>query len=129
MSWLPHIVETKASHFEPKRFEDQYEEALKDYSRAQEEYELRRAAWKEQFKANSKKGKAAPDRPEDEPEEPELLKSRVRLNVEADEEEPEQRQDAGGERRQPPLQRAVGKARERRPPECRAAAVGCAYRC
>jgi putative DNA primase/helicase len=33
---------------------------------------LRRTAWKEQFKAASKKGNAAPDRPEGEPEEPKL---------------------------------------------------------
>ena len=50
----------------------EHEEALKDYSRAKEEYDLRRAAWKEQYKANSKKGRAAPDRPEHEPEEPKL---------------------------------------------------------
>ena len=50
----------------------EHEEALKDYAREKEEYELRRAAWKEQYKAASKKGKAAPDRPEDEPEEPKL---------------------------------------------------------
>jgi putative DNA primase/helicase len=49
-----------------------HEEALKGYEWGKEEYELRRAAWKEQFKANSKKGKASPDRPEDEPEEPKL---------------------------------------------------------
>jgi hypothetical protein len=50
----------------------EHEEALKDYAREKEEYELRRAAWKEQYKAASKKGNAAPDRPEDEPEEPNL---------------------------------------------------------
>ncbi|MCC6486392.1 MAG: DUF3987 domain-containing protein [Candidatus Hydrogenedentes bacterium] len=50
----------------------EHEEALKDYARAKEEHELRRAAWKEQYKAASKKGNAAPDRPEDEPEEPKL---------------------------------------------------------
>lgn len=50
----------------------EHEEALEDYARDKEEYELRRAAWKEQYKANTKKGKAAPDRPEDEPEEPKL---------------------------------------------------------
>lgn len=49
-----------------------HEEALKQYAREKEEYELRRAAWKEQYKANSKKGKAAPARPEDEPEQPKL---------------------------------------------------------
>ncbi len=50
----------------------EHEEALKDYAREKEEYELRRSAWKEQFKANAKKTKAAPDRPEGEPEEPKL---------------------------------------------------------
>ena len=48
----------------------EHEEALKEYAREKEEHELRRAAWKEQFKAASKKGSAAPGRPEDEPEEP-----------------------------------------------------------
>jgi putative DNA primase/helicase len=50
----------------------EHEEALKNYAREKEEYELRRAAWKEQYKAASKKGNTAPDRPEDEPEEPRL---------------------------------------------------------
>jgi putative DNA primase/helicase len=50
----------------------EHEEALKDYAREKEEYELRRAAWKEQYKAASKKGDAAPDRPEDEPQQPKL---------------------------------------------------------
>ncbi len=50
----------------------QHEEALDQYDRDKEEFELRRAAWKEQYKANAKKGKTAPDRPEDEPEEPTL---------------------------------------------------------
>lgn len=50
----------------------QHEEALRDYAREKEEYDLRRAAWKEQFKAAKKKKNAAPDRPEDEPEEPKL---------------------------------------------------------
>jgi len=50
----------------------EHEEALKDYAREKEEYELRRAAWKEQYKAASKKGNTAPDRPEDEPEAPTL---------------------------------------------------------
>ena len=50
----------------------EHEEALKEYARAKEEYELRRAAWKEQYKANAKHGRTAPDRPEDEPEEPKL---------------------------------------------------------
>ena len=51
---------------------EEHDEAVKRYASANEEFELRRAAWKEQFKANTKKGRAAPDRPEDEPEEPKL---------------------------------------------------------
>ncbi len=54
-----------------------HEEALKAYARAQEEYELRRAAWKEQFKSRAKAGKAAPDRPEDGPVEPKLRRLTV----------------------------------------------------
>jgi hypothetical protein len=50
----------------------EYEQALKDYGAEKEKYELRRAAWKEQYKAESKKGNVAPDRSEDEPEEPRL---------------------------------------------------------
>jgi putative DNA primase/helicase len=50
----------------------EYEEAMEDYAREQEEYDLRLAAWKEQFKAASKKGNAGVDRPEDKPEEPTL---------------------------------------------------------
>jgi len=49
-----------------------YEEALKGYGREKEEYDLRRAAWKEDYKSASKKRKPAPDRPEDEPGEPKL---------------------------------------------------------
>jgi putative DNA primase/helicase len=55
----------------------EHEEALKEYTRAKEEHELRRAAWKEQFKSASKRGNAAPDRPEDEPEEPKLQRLTV----------------------------------------------------
>jgi putative DNA primase/helicase len=50
----------------------EHEESLKDFARAKEEHELRRAVWKEQFKTNTKKGKSSPDRPDDEPEEPKL---------------------------------------------------------
>jgi putative DNA primase/helicase len=50
----------------------EHEDALKEFARNKEEYELRHAAWKEQFKASTKKGKPAPDRPEDEPQEPKL---------------------------------------------------------
>lgn len=49
-----------------------HERDLVEYAREREEYELRRAAWKEQYKASTKKGKAAPDKPEDEPVEPKL---------------------------------------------------------
>jgi len=50
----------------------EHEEARKNYAREKEEYEIRRAAWKEQYKVASKKGNAAPDRPDDDPEEPKL---------------------------------------------------------
>jgi putative DNA primase/helicase len=53
-------------------WQHKHEDMLKDYALAKEEYELRRAAWKELYKAASKKGNAAPDRPEDEPKEPKL---------------------------------------------------------
>jgi putative DNA primase/helicase len=48
------------------------EEALTDYAREKEEHELRRSAWKAQYKAASKNKEATPDRPEDKPEEPKL---------------------------------------------------------
>jgi putative DNA primase/helicase len=47
-----------------------YEDALKGFAQEKEEYELRRAAWKEQFKTSAKKGTTPPQRPEDPPEEP-----------------------------------------------------------
>jgi putative DNA primase/helicase len=50
----------------------EYEEALKNYAREKEEYELRHAAWKDQYKANTKKGTPGPDRPGKHPEEPKL---------------------------------------------------------
>jgi len=51
----------------------EHEEDLKGYARAKEEYELRRTAWREQYKQSAKKGNAAPpDRPEGEPVEPKL---------------------------------------------------------
>ena len=50
----------------------EHEEALKDYARDKEEYELRLAAWKEQYKASAKNGKAAPDRPDDKPDRTEV---------------------------------------------------------
>jgi hypothetical protein len=50
----------------------EHDAALKEYTHTKEECELRRAAWKEQYKANTKKGKSAPERPGDQPEEPRL---------------------------------------------------------
>ncbi len=47
-------------------------EALQRYADAKEEFELRHAAWKELYKASSKGGKPAPERPTDKPEEPRL---------------------------------------------------------
>ena len=48
----------------------EYEEALKDFARSKEEFELRCAVWKELYKANAKRNKATPERPEGEPETP-----------------------------------------------------------
>lgn len=48
----------------------QYEEDLVTFALEKEEYDLRRAAWKDQFKASAKSGKAPPERPENPPEEP-----------------------------------------------------------
>jgi putative DNA primase/helicase len=50
----------------------EYEEALPRHAVAKEEFELRLAGWKEQYKANSKAGKPAPERPTDKTEEPRL---------------------------------------------------------
>jgi putative DNA primase/helicase len=50
----------------------EHEAELAEYASAKEEFELRRAAWKEQYKAASKKGRSAPERPGEEPEEPTL---------------------------------------------------------
>jgi putative DNA primase/helicase len=50
----------------------EHEDALRDYAAEEEKYELRRAAWKDQYKLASKKGSAAPERPEDELAEPKL---------------------------------------------------------
>jgi putative DNA primase/helicase len=50
----------------------EHETELAEYASAKEEFELRRAVWKEQYKAASKKGRSAPDRPGEEPEEPTL---------------------------------------------------------
>lgn len=53
-------------------WQQEHEGALEDYATEKEEHGLRHAVWKDQYKANTKKGKAAPDRPEGEPEEPKL---------------------------------------------------------
>jgi putative DNA primase/helicase len=50
----------------------EHEEALENYTRTREQYELRVAAWKEQYKANVKKGHSEPERPNDTYEEPKL---------------------------------------------------------
>jgi len=63
---------TRPLHQIQTEWRHEHEEALEEYDRDKEEYELRRAAWKEPYKANAKKGKTALDRPEDEPEEPTL---------------------------------------------------------
>ena len=55
----------------------EHEEALKEYARDEEEYELRRAAWKEQYKATAKKKTALPDRPADKPDKPKLRRLMV----------------------------------------------------
>jgi hypothetical protein len=49
-----------------------HEAALKNYTWKREEYALHRAAWKEQYKAASKRGEAGPDRPEEDSEKPKL---------------------------------------------------------
>jgi hypothetical protein len=48
----------------------EFESAVSDYDQAKEEAELRRAAWREQFKAAQKGGKDAPARPDDSVAEP-----------------------------------------------------------
>jgi putative DNA primase/helicase len=50
----------------------EHEEAQYQYARAKEEFELRCTAWREQYKSSAKKGGAAPERPQDGPEEPKL---------------------------------------------------------
>jgi putative DNA primase/helicase len=52
----------------------EHEEARRRFAGEREAYELRLAAWKEQFKSSAKKRTAAPDRPADEPAEPTLLR-------------------------------------------------------
>ncbi len=50
----------------------EHKEALRAYHRSNEEFELRCAAWKDQFKAAAKQGRAAPAHPEGGPDEPHL---------------------------------------------------------
>lgn len=47
-----------------------HESAMGGYGQAMEEYELRYSAWKEKFKAASKKGRSGPERPSEPPMEP-----------------------------------------------------------
>jgi putative DNA primase/helicase len=51
---------------------EEHKASLAEYGHAKEEHELKRAAWKELYKASAKKKAKAPERPEDEPEEPTL---------------------------------------------------------
>ena len=51
---------------------EEHEDSLKEFAQAKEEYDLRRQAWKEQFKSNTKKKKNPPDRPDEAPEQPTL---------------------------------------------------------
>jgi putative DNA primase/helicase len=54
------------------RWHHEHEQAMNDYKREKEAYELRLSAWKEQYKRNAKSGAAPPERPGDEPEAPKL---------------------------------------------------------
>jgi putative DNA primase/helicase len=63
---------TRPLHQIQTEWREEHEQRIEEYARDKEEHELRRSAWKEQYKANAKKGKTAPDRPEDEPDEPTL---------------------------------------------------------
>lgn len=61
---------TRALNQIQAEWRQQYEDDLANHVRTSEESDLRRQAWREQFKAHAKGQKAAPARPEDEPEEP-----------------------------------------------------------
>ncbi len=50
----------------------EYDAALEAFSVASEEHELKRGAWREQYKASAKKGSPLPNRPEDPPDKPKL---------------------------------------------------------
>ena len=50
----------------------EHEDALKEFAQAKEEYDLKHQAWKEQFKANTKRSKITPNRAHDVPEQPTL---------------------------------------------------------
>ena len=51
---------------------NEYENALRDFALEKEEYDLRRAVYRDLYKASAKKRNAAPERPEDGPREPRL---------------------------------------------------------
>jgi len=53
-----------------ERWRRDHDKASQLYAEAKEEFELRIAAWKEQYKRSLKSGKLAPERPTDKPQEP-----------------------------------------------------------
>ena len=63
---------TRPLHRMQAEWRKEQEAALTDYARSKEEYELRRAAWRELFKSSAKKGNTIARGPEDEPSEPTL---------------------------------------------------------
>jgi len=56
---------------------EEHDDALKEFVQAREEYDLRRQAWKEQFKLSAKKNRATPARPDDAPQQPTLRRLSV----------------------------------------------------
>ena len=50
----------------------EYDAALQAFSLVSEEHELKRCAWRDQYKASAKKGTAVPSRPEEPPQQPKL---------------------------------------------------------
>ena len=53
-----------------REWQEEYDSECLTHAQVMEEGDLKRQAWKEQYKANAKKGKATPTRPDDTPEEP-----------------------------------------------------------
>lgn len=54
------------------KWHSEHKVVMTSYAREKEEHELQCAAWREQYKAATKRRIATPDRPSDEPEEPKL---------------------------------------------------------